>query len=79
MARGFSMDSIIISQRIKKILEAENDWMLYEMIELKTSRYRYIADYSFPTVMNDALNYLLLCGAIIKKQDDDQVYYKLEK
>ena len=77
--RGFSPDAQIIADRIRKILEKENDWVLYETIELKAGRQRYISNSHFPFVIEDALTYLILCDAIISKTENDQVYYKLEK
>ena len=76
MSRGFSIDAIVLSQKIKGILEAESDWMQYEALELKAGRHRYISDYSFPFVMVDALNYLNLCGAVERKDENDLVFYR---
>ena len=77
MSRGISMDAIIQSQKIEKILKEYADWMQYEYLELKSTDPKEYFDYDFSFIFNDAVNYLVLCDKIIQKQEGNLVFYKL--
>ena len=78
MNRGFSIHSIILSQKVERVLREEADWMQYEYLELKSDCLDNIMDYFFPMVFNDAINYLVLCGKAARKQEGDLVFYRAE-
>ena len=78
MNRGFSMNAIIQSQKIEKILKDYADWMQYEYLELKSSDPKEYYDHDFAFIFNDAINYLVLCDKVIQKREGNLVFYKLE-
>ena len=80
MNRGFSIDAIIQSQKIEKVLKEYADWMQYEQLELKSSDPKEYFDYDFGFIFNDAINYLVLCDKIATKTDPDTgfMFYKME-
>ena len=78
MNRGFSMNAIIQSQKIEKILKDYADWMQYEYLELKSADSKEYYDYDFQFIFNDAINYLVLCNKVIQKREGNLVFYKLE-
>ena len=78
MNRGFSIDAIIQSQKIEKVLKEYADWMQYEYLELKSTNAKEYYDHDFSFVFNDAINYLVLCDKVIQKRDGNLVFYKTE-
>ena len=78
MDRGFSMNAIIQSQKVEKVLREYADWMQYEYLEIKSMDQREYYDYDVQFIFNDAVNYLVLCDKIIQKREGDLVFYKLE-
>ena len=78
MNRGFSINAIIQSQKIEKVLKEYADWMQYEYLELKSSSPEEYLDYDFGFIFNDAINYLVLCDKVIQKRDGNLVFYKME-
>ena len=77
MNRGFSINAIIQSQKIEKVLKEYADWMQYEFLELKSTDPKEYYDHNFSFIFNDAINYLVLCDKVVQKQEDDLVFYKL--
>ena len=77
MNRGFSINAIIQSQKIEKVLKEYADWMQYEYLELKSSDQKEYYDHDFCFIFNDAINYLILCDKVIQKREGDLVFYKL--
>ena len=77
MNRGFSLNAIIQSQKIEKVLKEYADWMQYEYLELKSMDQKEYYDYDFSFIFNDAINYLVLCNKVVQKQEGDLVFYKL--
>ena len=77
MSRGFSINAIIQSQKIEKILKEYADWMQYEYLEVRSSTQKEYYDHDFSFVFNDAVNYLVICNRIIQKREGNLVFYKL--
>ena len=80
----YTIDTIVISGAIEKVLLEENDWILNTTLEEKVEKTKvlnYVDKESQIFVYDNALNYLIYHDQIKIKFDheNEKVFYKLSK
>ena len=79
MNRDYSIDVILLSNRVLEIIVEEDRWIENKELEklIKSSRaLNYVVDYHRDFIIDDTLNYLVLNNALDQNHVNGKVYYR---
>ena len=79
MNRDYSIDVILLSNRVLEIIVEEDRWIESKKLEklIKSSRaLNYVVDYHRDFIIDDTLNYLVLNNALDQNHVNGKVYYR---